>query len=121
MSKRNTTGKIDKLEAGANVARKVPRYPGQGQVEDAMRPLILPFAEKWTATIVMRLLGYWQVQQLAGGRAEVVDHGWMSRRAAYAAEADFRRIFGCEVSYFDPSVLPKFFGMVDGTVATPET
>lgn len=120
MTKRNTAGKIDKLEAGANLARKVPRYPGQDQIEEAMKPLVRPFAERWTASIVMRLLGYWHVHQLVGGRAEIVDHGWMSRRAAYQTEADFRRIFGCEVDDFDPAILPRFFGLVDAPEATPD-
>jgi hypothetical protein len=72
-----------------------------------------PSAERISAQIVMRLLGYWQVHQLVGGRAEIIDRGWMGRRAAYQCEADFRHVFGCEVSDFDPLVLPKFFGLDD--------
>lgn len=120
MSKKNTTGKIDKLEAASNVAKKLPRYPGQDHAEKVTIYVVGPFAERWTATIVMRLLGYWQVHRMVGGRAEIVDHGWMSRRAAYAAEADFRRVFGCEVADWDPATLPGFFGLVDAPEDTPD-
>ena len=101
-------GKIGRLEQTAEFSRKLPGYPGREAVEAALRPVLEPWATKWSAAVVMRLIGYWHVHQIVGGRAEIIDRGWMSRTSAYSAEADFRRVFGCAVEDFDPANLPAF-------------
>lgn len=111
-------GKLERLQA---VAEAVPQYPGRKRAEEWVRPLVEPWAMRYSSTVVQRHLGYWLMwTQVPGGRAEIVDRGWMSRRTAYAAEADFRRIFGVPVEEFDPAQLPRFFGLDDASEATPD-
>ena len=106
----------------AAIAESLPEYPGKKHADMLIRPLVEGPATRWSTAIIQRLLGYWlMVSQYPGGRAEIVDRGLMSRSAAYAKEADFRLVFGCEVQDFDPATLPKFFGLVDAPEATPET
>lgn len=92
-------------------APRVPNYPGRQQLEALLRP----WAMRYSAQVVQRLLGYWLMRQhLEGGRAELVERGWMSRAATYHAEADFRAVFGVSVEDFELDLLPKFlFGDQD--------
>lgn len=98
-----------RLEQAEAVAALVPDYPGKESIEKVVSIPIRPFAQKAATSHIMRMIGYWHVWSLTpGGRAGIVDRGWMSRRAAYQAEADFRRVFGCPVEDFDPKNLPTW-------------
>lgn len=71
--------------------------------------MVRPWAVRESTRIVQRLLGYWLMwQHVPGGRAEMIDRGWMSRAAAYKAEADFLHVFGVSVEQFDPTQMPTF-------------
>lgn len=99
------------IEQKIAAAKKIPNYPGKKQVEKATRPLVEPWARRATTQVVMRLLGYWMVwNETPGGRAGIIERGWMGRRAAYQAEANFRYVFGVSVEDFDPAQLPRFLG-----------
>ena len=97
--------KLERLEAAAKV---VPQYPGRAALEKAVTPAVRVLVNRASTAQVMRLLGYWQVWSVTpGGRAEIVDRGWMGRRQAFQTEADFRSVFGCRVADFDPAKLPE--------------
>lgn len=103
-------GKIQKLAIVGEAAGKV-NYPGKEQLTSVTEIAIGPSVEKWVARHFMRLVGYWHTHQVVGGRAQIIDRGMMSRRAAYQAEADFREVFGVDVTEWDPSMLSKFLGV----------
>jgi hypothetical protein len=111
-----------RLEQMQAVSSVVPQYPGKEAMEKVVAVPIRPFATKYATALIMRMIGYWHVWSLTpGGRAGIIDRGWMSRRAAYQAEADFRSIFGCSVEDFDPKTLPAWLlGPDDAPEATPD-
>lgn len=100
------------FEQKKKLADSIPNYPGRKAAEALTRPIVTVWARKKSAQIVQRLIGYhamWSVTP--GGRAGIIDRGWMSRTAAYRTEADFRSIFGCSVEDFDPSQLAHHLGL----------
>lgn len=100
------------LEQKKRAAEKIPNYPGRKAAEAVVRPFVTVWARKKSTAIVRGLLGYHAIWSVTpGGRAGIVDRGWMSRSGAYQAEADFRTVFGCSVEDFDPADLPKFLGL----------
>jgi hypothetical protein len=112
------------IERKQQIADAIPQYPGKRALEAAVRPLVTVWARKKSAAIVMRLIGYHAVWTVTpGGRSGIIDRGWMSRPAAYAAEADFRKVFGVSVEEFDPAQIAAYLGVEDpdGAASDGET
>lgn len=91
----NTYNPLAKRDAGRSAARS------------------LPFVQSWARhqswQAVERCVGYWFLwSQVRGGRAEIIDRGWLPRRTAYDREAEFRAIFGVPVEEWDPTTLGTF-------------
>lgn len=100
------------FEQKQKIVEAIPNYPGRKAAEAVVRPFVTVWAQKKSAAIVMRLIGYHAVWSVTpGGRAGIVDRGWMGRRQAYATEADFRTVFGVGVEDFDPADIPKYLGL----------
>lgn len=85
----SATGKA--IQAG----RGVPRYPGRDVLEAALGPLLGPAAHRLAGTHVQRLLGYWVMSRVFGGRDALIEQGIVSRAGAYKSEKEFREAFGC--------------------------
>lgn len=79
-------------------ARGIPKYPGKEVLEAALGPLLGPASNKLAGTHVQRLLGYWVMYRVFGGRDAIVEQGIMSQASAYRNEKEFREAFGLPVS-----------------------
>lgn len=89
------------------VADAVPQYPGRGQAERALRPVVDFVAGKWIRNEaerqVVRLVGFhamWHEmrrQGFARPAVELVHRGAMKERTLYDCKRDFEFVFGVDV------------------------
>lgn len=71
--------------------------------------LVENWANRQTWLMVERCVGYWLLwSQIEGGRGEILERGWMSRRTLFDREAEFRAVFGVRVEHFNPEILRDF-------------
>lgn len=91
----------------AAVGRSLPKYPGRDVLEAALGSLLGPAANRLSGTHVQRLLGYWVMWRVFGGRDALIEQGIMSQSAAYRNEKEFREAFGFTVSEL---ALTRVFG-----------
>lgn len=88
--------------------RAMPDYPGRDAWTGFLAPLIGPASKRLAGTHVQRLLGYWILWRLVGGRDQIIEQGIMSQATAYKTEKEFRQAFGFPVSELDPErVFPE--------------
>jgi len=86
----------------------VPQLTGRDKVEETTRALFIDVTTQQAMRHVMRLIGYHYVVSECKGRASMVRAGWISERASYQAEKDFREVFHCAALDWDPSTLRDF-------------
>jgi len=107
-----------------NTLNKKYLPPEYVEVARKAAPLLLgDWPKRQTWRIVERCVGYWLLwSQVEGGRREILERGWMSRRTAYDREAEFRAVFGMELEEFSPEILREFlYGRDDSTEVDNET
>lgn len=93
----------------AGVGRSIPDYPGRDAMAEFLAPLIGPASKRLAGTHVQRLLGYWLMWRLVGGRDALIEQGMISQATAYKTEKEFRQAFGFTVAELDPErVFPEF-------------
>lgn len=93
----------------ARVGRSIPDYPGRDALSGFLAPVIGPASKRVAGTHVQRLLGYWLMWRIVGGRDAIIAQGIMSQASAYRTEKEFREAFGFTVAELDPErVFPEF-------------
>lgn len=93
--------------SAARMGSNMSNYPGRKALEAGLGPLLGPGANKLAGTHVQRLLGYWVMWRVFGGRDALIGQGFMSMSSAYKAEREFKRAFGIDVSEL---ALTRVFG-----------
>jgi hypothetical protein len=74
--------------------------------ETAITSAVLPFAKTYAGHKVQRLLGFWLVWHITGGRTGMLDSGCWSRASIHRQEVEFRSLYGINVEDFWPEVWP---------------
>lgn len=79
-------------------------------VVGGMIPGVTPVAQGFARSTVQRLLGFWLMWQLFGGRQGLFDAGAISHSTCYRQENEFRRVFGAEVGDWAPGLAAALKG-----------
>jgi hypothetical protein len=70
----------------------------KGAIADRLRPTVMDAARRSAGIRVQRALGFWVVWHYWGGLDSMIESGLWSRSGVYKQAADFRALFGVEVS-----------------------
>ena len=92
---------------------KIPQYPGRKALEGLLRPVVAPAGRMYAGHKIQRLLGFWVLWHMMGGRDGVLKAQMVSRGGEWNQRSEFREAFGVEVQDFMPEVAAVLAGWVE--------
>jgi hypothetical protein len=90
------------VTAAAAVGRVLPDYPGREVLQQLLRPVVEPLAQRYAGHHVQRLLGFWLCWHVMGGLDGLLAAGHWSRAGVYRNRREFLEVFGVEVEVWAP-------------------